>query len=62
MVAALAGGSLNEETLDVASYNYALVSQNPNNAIFPPQKQVRPWPYRRTGGAGPASRHIVCRL
>ena len=44
MVAALASGSLKEETLDVASY--VLVSQNPSNAIFPPQKLVRPWPYR----------------
>ena len=40
MVTALAGGSLKVETFDVASY--ALVSQNPSNAIFPPQKPVRP--------------------
>ena len=39
MVAALADGSLKVETFDVASY--ALVSQNPNNVIFPPQKLVR---------------------
>ena len=26
--------------------SYALVCQNPSNAVFPPHKLVRPWPYR----------------